>query len=101
MGSSRQRYTCSFFNHQKFAHIPQKDLFDFVGCYRKFVTKALGKGTRDLGIISALEKTATGVLEDEKRAAGVHPQRQISPQCNEIRDENSEDLGRQMSGESQ
>lgn len=65
------------------------------------MTKSLGKGTRDLGIIAALEKTATGVLEEEKRAAGVPLQRQIPAQGNEIRDENSEDLGRQQSGESQ
>ena len=51
--------------------MPKKDLFDFIQSYGKHVKKPLGLSGRDQGVIKALEACPDGVLEDEKKLAGV------------------------------
>lgn len=95
LDSNRPRYTCTFFNHDSSASVPVTGLTDFVQAYGHWVRKPLKHSQKDRAIVEALEAVADGVLETEKKAAGVlpfaqRPQRFIA-QCNQLENKSSED----------
>jgi hypothetical protein len=74
-GDTRFKYHCDYFNSNNHAKVPKKDLFDFIASYGKYVKKPLTMSTRDGGIRIALERCPDGVLEDEKKMAGIEASR--------------------------
>jgi len=92
-GDTRFKYHCNYFNSNDSARVPKKDLFDFIASYGKYVKRPLTGSTRDGGIKKALEDCPDGVLEDEKKIAGVEISRHqhLPPMENKTSEHRSED----------